>query len=146
MLSLHSSNEPGELSQWLCHDDSTIYIISVIIIIIIIAPDAVARPSLESISSSAVKVSWSAPRQPNGIITRYLVERRLILDDGASADPVTVTVVVVPPYRENYEYLDESVSLRPHTTYEYRVAAQTSAGLTHSPWTSIVTRSASTSL
>ena len=33
-LSLHSSNEPGELSQWLCHDDSTINIISVIIIII----------------------------------------------------------------------------------------------------------------
>jgi len=35
-LSLHSSNEPGELSQWLCHDDSTINIISVIIIIIIV--------------------------------------------------------------------------------------------------------------
>ena len=35
-LSLHSSNEPGELSQWLCHDDSTINIILVIIIIIII--------------------------------------------------------------------------------------------------------------
>ena len=32
-LSLHSSNEPGELSQWLCHDDSTINIIWVIIII-----------------------------------------------------------------------------------------------------------------
>jgi len=35
-LSLHSSNEPGELSQWLCHDDSIINIISVIIVIIII--------------------------------------------------------------------------------------------------------------
>jgi len=35
-LSLHSSNEPGELSQWLCHDDSTIIIVTVIIIIIII--------------------------------------------------------------------------------------------------------------
>jgi len=35
-LSLHSSDEPGELSQWLCHDDNTINIISVIIIIIII--------------------------------------------------------------------------------------------------------------
>jgi len=35
-LSLHSSNEPGELLQWLCHDGSTINIISVIIIIIII--------------------------------------------------------------------------------------------------------------
>ena len=35
-LSLHSSNELGELSQWLCHDDSTINIVVVIIIIIII--------------------------------------------------------------------------------------------------------------
>jgi len=35
-LSLHPSNEPGELSQWLCHDDSTINIVLVIIIIIII--------------------------------------------------------------------------------------------------------------
>ena len=29
---LHSSNEPGELSQWLCHDDSTINIVVIIII------------------------------------------------------------------------------------------------------------------
>jgi len=35
VLSLHSSNEPGELSQWLCHDDSTIKIVVVIIIIMI---------------------------------------------------------------------------------------------------------------
>jgi len=34
-LSLHSSNVPGELSQWLCHDDSTINIVVDIIIIII---------------------------------------------------------------------------------------------------------------
>ena len=33
---LHSSNEPGELSQLLCHDDSTINIVLDIIIIIII--------------------------------------------------------------------------------------------------------------
>ena len=33
---LHSSNEPGELSQWLCHDDSTINVVLDIIIIIII--------------------------------------------------------------------------------------------------------------
>jgi len=31
---LHSSNEPGELSQWLCHDDSTINVVLDIIIII----------------------------------------------------------------------------------------------------------------
>jgi len=28
---LHSSNEPGELSQWICHDDSTI-VLDIIII------------------------------------------------------------------------------------------------------------------
>jgi len=33
---LHSSNESGELSQWLCYDDSTINIVLDIIIIIII--------------------------------------------------------------------------------------------------------------
>ena len=33
---LYSSREPSELSQWLCHDDSTINIFVVIIIIIII--------------------------------------------------------------------------------------------------------------
>jgi len=32
-LCLHSSNEPGELSQWLCHDDNTINIVSKITII-----------------------------------------------------------------------------------------------------------------
>jgi len=32
---LHSSNEPGELSQWLCHDDSTINIVLVIIILLL---------------------------------------------------------------------------------------------------------------
>ena len=32
---LHSSNEPGELSQWLCHDDSTINIVLDIIVFFI---------------------------------------------------------------------------------------------------------------
>ena len=33
---LHSSNEPGELSQWLCHDDSTIDIVLDLLLFIII--------------------------------------------------------------------------------------------------------------
>ena len=32
---LHSSNESDELSQWLCHDDSTINVILVTIVIVI---------------------------------------------------------------------------------------------------------------
>ena len=34
VLGFFLSNEPGELSQWLCHDDSIINIVLVIIIII----------------------------------------------------------------------------------------------------------------
>jgi len=30
---LHSSNEPSELSQWLCHDDSTIDIVSELLLL-----------------------------------------------------------------------------------------------------------------
>jgi len=33
---LHSSNEPGELSQWLCHDDSTINIVLDIILLLLL--------------------------------------------------------------------------------------------------------------
>jgi len=33
---LHSSNEPGELSQWLYHDDSTINIVLDIVVIVVV--------------------------------------------------------------------------------------------------------------
>jgi len=45
---LHSSNEPGELSQWLCHDESTINIVLDIIIIIIIIKIAERRTIIHS--------------------------------------------------------------------------------------------------
>jgi len=46
---LSLQNEPGELSQWLCHDDSTINIMSVIIIIIIITCNLAAPVPLGSV-------------------------------------------------------------------------------------------------
>ena len=33
---LHSSNEPGELSQWLCHDDNTINIVLELLLLFIL--------------------------------------------------------------------------------------------------------------
>jgi len=49
---LHSSNEPSELSPWLCHGDSTINIvldiIIIIIIIIIIARQKLAEDDIQS--------------------------------------------------------------------------------------------------
>jgi len=34
-LALYSSNEPGELSQWLCHDDSTINIVLELLLLLL---------------------------------------------------------------------------------------------------------------
>ena len=48
---LHSSNEPGELSQWLCHDDSTINIVLDIIIILI---------NTDTTKISSVSTYWSS--------------------------------------------------------------------------------------
>ena len=33
---LHSSNEPGELSQWLCHDDSIINIVLELLLLLLL--------------------------------------------------------------------------------------------------------------
>jgi len=33
---LHSSNEPGELSQWLCHNDSTINIVLELLLLLLL--------------------------------------------------------------------------------------------------------------
>ena len=33
---LHSSNEPRELSQWLCHDDSTINIVLILLLLFLL--------------------------------------------------------------------------------------------------------------
>ena len=68
---LYSSNEPGELSQWFCHDDSTINIgiciIIIIIIIIIIKPQlAIARLRLHaSMKSIWLSVCFSVCLSPN---------------------------------------------------------------------------------
>jgi len=35
---LHSSNEPGELSQWLCHDDSTVNIVLKLLLLLQVVP------------------------------------------------------------------------------------------------------------
>ena len=103
------------------------------------APDEVERPRLSALSSSSVLVSWSKPQRPNGIITQYIIERRL---SPAAAVSVT-TVACDDDVEQTYcDYVDFE-SVQPYTQYEYRVAAETSAGLTYSAWSHVLTRPAS---
>jgi len=53
-LRLHSSNEPGEFSQWLCHDDSTINIVVDIIILYYIIMESV----IEKGGGSFIQKHW----------------------------------------------------------------------------------------
>jgi len=56
---LYSSREPSELSQWLCHDDSTVSIVVVIIIIIIIIkPSALGCIHTETGTCACVSCSY----------------------------------------------------------------------------------------
>jgi len=108
-----------------------------------LGPAGVLSPTLQSLSSSSVLVTWSTPRQPNGLITQYIIQRRQVSDNVVSV-AVTVTLLQVDDYvTQTHEYIDKSPTLRAYTEYEYRVAAQTSAGLTYSQWSNIMTRSAS---
>ena len=55
---LYSSNEPGELSQWFCHDDSTINI-GICIIIIIIASYHIVWHGLPQLKKWRTRLSYS---------------------------------------------------------------------------------------
>jgi len=65
---LHSSNEPGELSQWRCHDDSTINIVlELLLLIIIIIP---GKACVRVCRAALVKTS---PRKTVSMSTTYLL-------------------------------------------------------------------------
>ena len=80
------------------------------------APLGQAAPSLVANGNTTVSVSWEPPSTPNGIVTRYEVERR---SNGGSF------VVVFPgPVRQ---FLDADSLLRPAMAYDYRVTASNGA-------------------
>ena len=73
--------------------------------------------SLDSITSSSISLSWEPPLddQRNGIIVQYTI--RIVLVDEGSYIFVNSTIPSVTV-----------TSLRPYTTYDCFVAAETSAG------------------
>lgn len=95
------------------------------------APQGQLAPTLNEISPRSVSVSWSSPTTPNGIIMRYEVERRLITSSSSS-----LTFVLVFS-GSALSFTDSDASLRPDTSYEYRISAINSVGSTTSNISSI---------
>nr|XP_018671138.2 usherin isoform X1 [Ciona intestinalis] len=102
------------------------------------APEDFQAPTLRSDSPSSVFVSWRRPTYSHGILDNYKLERRLNTSDPENS-PVTLLGSFVPSQLPRY--LDESIDLRPYTSYQYRVVASTLAGgSTISEWSTIRTR------
>ncbi|XP_076463865.1 usherin-like [Babylonia areolata] len=85
-------------------------------------PTDMDAPLLRVVSSSAIEVSWSAPTQPNGVISSYDVRRdgNLIFTDSITPDGVLVTVYT------DYE-------LQPGEEYTYTIIARNRKGSVESP-------------
>ncbi|XP_018411554.1 PREDICTED: usherin [Nanorana parkeri] len=97
-------------------------------------PEGLNPPMLVSDGEKAVKISWTMPMKPNGIIIGYTIHRRL------TSHPENITLLTW--LGGDLEYTDISDELQPYTTYEYCITAQNSVGSVESPWSSIRTMEA----
>ncbi len=81
-------------------------------------PQNVHPPVLESVSSTVVRVNWTTPGSPNGIITRYNVTRLVI----------STYTSILPANDLGLEMTQTVSGLKPYTVYTFRVAACTKEG------------------
>ncbi|XP_078675414.1 usherin-like isoform X2 [Branchiostoma floridae x Branchiostoma belcheri] len=101
-------------------------------------PGSFAPPSLSSQTPTSVTIRWSEPASPNGILRLYTLQRRL---KGSSAAPDVVANFLPTQSRT---YLDQSDTLQPYTTYEYRMLAyvQDITEPAYSDWAEVTTQAA----
>ena len=103
-------------------------------ICVVAAPEGLDPPELEALSATSILITWNEPQFPNGVILRYLLERRRHGDD------VTVLVHTFSP-DDQRNFVDDNVTLRPYTVYKYHVTAETEAGASSSSWQHVTTKS-----
>lgn len=99
-------------------------------------PQGISPPTLNVLNSTAVYVSWTAPSQPNGIVTHYEVRHReeLLVPDNSN-----ITVASrVPSNVLNVTVND----LKPHTDYQFLIAAINSRRAGTSAWATAKTKQA----
>nr|XP_056708935.1 usherin [Euleptes europaea] len=113
-------------------------------------PEEQQPPVIDSISSTELFVEWSPPKKPNGIIIRYELYMKGVLQSNGSfvppdsrifqasgwysPHPVTESAnenALTPPLTSS-----KITDLEPFTEYEFRVLSVNMAGSTFSKWTS----------
>lgn len=92
------------------------------LLVLIPVPGSPTNFEVAILSSTSVSLSWSPPRpdQQNGAILRYIINVTLITSQG--------TTDIQPMMFETTGLSHTVNSLHPHWTYQFEVAAETSAG------------------
>lgn len=83
-------------------------------------------PVLAAKTNNIIVLSWSPPGKPNGIITKYKVQRR----------ELNIMVPVIAYQGLRREYYDTNV--KPYTTYQYNVISYNKVGYAESKWNTIL--------
>lgn len=84
-----------------------------------------APPLLVPLNATAVMVTWSAPSQPNGVITQYQIYRRLT---------GVVSSETIQYVGGTMTFAFTNVGLQPYTSYQYRIVVVNGAGAGFSNW------------
>ncbi|KAM8945416.1 usherin [Pelodytes ibericus] len=98
-------------------------------------PASQLPPSVESINSTRVALSWSPPVYPNGQMKRYDVIKRCRQGRCPGTEKNMDGKIVHTEHNtkgNTFSYIDDR--LRPWTSYEYKIRAWNSAGSTESTW------------
>ena len=100
-------------------------------------PEGVFPPNILSsnIMARNLSATWSVPTHPNGVITGYRLEYRLLLDPMTNLPGEVVTAAETPASVTTATAL----GLLPVTTYEFRVVAINGAGECFSQWEVVTT-------
>ena len=89
-----------------------------------------SAPRLSSLSGRTVVIEWNPPSVPNGVILKYVIQRRVV-GDGNPSDVAEVNASLPLRYEDN--------TAQPVTNYQYRVIAYNSGPGEPSPYGNITT-------
>ncbi|KAM6217822.1 usherin isoform 2-T2 [Rhynchocyon petersi] len=107
-------------------------------------PDSQLAPTIHSVASTSVELSWSEPINPNGKIIRYEVIRRCFEGRawGNQTIPANEKIVFTEYDTERNAFMYNDTGLQPWMQYEYKINTWNSAGHTSSSWNVVKTKQA----
>lgn len=98
------------------------------------SPRQQSAPTVQALGSMLVRVRWSAPSDPNGVIVMYVIHRKL----SSAADSTAVEVLRAAAQSLSALEYNDTVSLQPFTDYQYRVTSGNSVAQVSSPFSASV--------